>query len=212
LALSPVKIALAFQGGVDTNHDRKQVAPVKVLDLQNAVFTQDTTLIKRTGYRALGRSIEAGGGDYSGALALGSRDNELLTFTAAGTYSYRPLANNHALTGNPLSITAAERPIAKTGTEQSQADAGGQNDVTVAAWVDSRGGIWWEVIEESTGRVLRPPAQLSTVGAQPRVVPAGGVGVHVYFADQAAHVLWVAVIDTTNPTLATTCARPRSMS
>jgi hypothetical protein len=200
LALSPVKIALAFQGGVDTNHDRKQVAPVKVLDLQNAVFTQDTTLIKRTGYRALGRSIEAGGGDYSGALALGSRDNELLTFTAAGTYSYRPLANNHALTGNPLSITAAERPIAKTGTEQSQADAGGQNDVTVAAWVDSRGGIWWEVIEESTGRVLRPPAQLSTVGAQPRVVPAGGVGVHVYFADQAAHVLWVAVIDTTNPT------------
>lgn len=202
MALTPAKIALAFQGGIDTNHDRKQVAPVKLLDLQNAVFTQDTTLIKRTGYRALGQAIDAGGGNYAGAVALGRRDSELITFTTTGTYSYRPLANNHALTGNPLSITARERPIAKTGTEQSQADAGGQNNVTVAAWVDSRGGIWWEVVEESTGHVLRPPAQLSAVGTQPRVVPAGAAAIHVYFADHPAHRIYVAVIDTANPTAA----------
>lgn len=204
MALTPVKVALPFSGGFDTDRDRKQVAPVKLLDLQNAVFTQDTTLIKRSGYRALGQSIEAGGGNYTGAVALGRRDDELLTFTTGGTYSYRPLANNQALTGNPLSITARERPIAKTGTEQSQADAGGQNNVTVAAWVDSRGGIWWEVIEESTGRVLRPPARLSAVGTQPRVVPSGSSGVHVYFADHVSHVIWVAVVDTTSPLSAVT--------
>ncbi len=201
VALRPAPpLTLSFSGGFNTDQDRKQVPPVKLLDLQNAVFSQETTLIKRTGYRALGQAIEAGGGNYAGAVALGARDDELLTFTTAGAYSYRPVANNHALTGDPLSITSTERPLAKTGTEQSSADAGGQNNITVAAWVDSRGGIWWEVVEESTGRVLRPPAQLSTVGTQPRVVPAGAVGVHVYFADHSTHRLYVAVIDTTNPT------------
>lgn len=200
MALNPAKIALPFQGGIDTNHDRKQVAAVKLIDLQNAVFTQDTTLIKRSGYRALGQSIEAGGGNYSGALALGARDSELVLFASAGTYSYRPLADNFALTGNPLSITVAERPLAKTGTEQSQADAGGQNNVTVAAWVDSRGGIWWSVVEEGTGHVLRAPAQLATSGVQPRVVPVGTVFVHVYYADHVTRTIWVVVVDTTNPT------------
>lgn len=207
MTLRPAKIALPFQGGLSTDQDRKQVPAVKLLDLQNAVFTQETTLIKRTGYRALGQQIEAGGGLYSGAVALGRRDDELLLYTTGGTYSYRPLADNMALTGNPLSITAAERPIAKTGTEQSSCDAGGQNNVTVAAWVDSRGGLWWEVVEESTGRVLRAPAQLAAVGTQPRVVPAGAVNVHIYFADHAAHTIYIAVIDTTNPTAAVTPAQ-----
>lgn len=204
MALKPARLALPFQGGLSTDQDRKQVPAVKLLDLQNAVFTQETTLVKRNGYRALGQAIEAGGGNYSGALALGARDSELVLYTAAGTYSYRPIADNFALTGNPLSITAAERPIAKTGTEQSSCDAGGQNNVTVAAWVDSRGGIWWEVVEESTGRVLRAPAQLSTTGTQPRVIPVGTVFVHVYFANHTAHKIFVAVIDTTNPTAAVT--------
>lgn len=203
MALRPGKIALQFSGGIDTDTDSKQVAPVKLLDLQNAVFTQNTTLVKRSGYRALSRVIEAAGSDYSGAKALAQRGDETLVATATATLSYRPAADRWASTGSPLSITASERPIVKTGTEQSQVDAGTNSNVTAVAWMDSRGGIWWAVLEESTGRVLRPAAQLAPTGTQPRVVPVG-TALHIYYAEHAARVIWVAVVDVANPTAAVT--------
>ena len=207
MPLRPATKSVQFASGIDVGRDRKQVAEVKLLDLQNAVFTQDTTLIKRTGYRRLGQTLEVGGGNYSGAVALGARDAELVLFTTgSGALSYRPTADRWAAAGNPLSIVARERALAKTGTEQSQADAGGQNNVTVAAWVDSRGGIWWEAVEESTARVLVPPAQLSTTGTSPRVVPTGSTQIHIYWADHTAHRIWVAVVDTSTPTAAISSA------
>lgn len=197
-------LTVTFAGGLSTDQDSKQVPQVKLLDLQNAIFTADTTLKKRTGYRALGQQIENGGGLYSNAVATGKRSDELLLFTLDGTYSYRPNADRMALTGRPLSLTGRERPIAKTGTEQSQGDAGTLSNVTVAAWVDSRGGIWWEVIEESSGRALRPPAQLAAVGAEPRVIPVGPNAVHVYYTDHSINTIWVVVVDVTNPTIGVT--------
>lgn len=204
MALREGKLALPFAGGVNTDQDRKQVPAVKLLDLQNAVFTAETTLVKRTGYRALGSEIEGGGGLYSGAKGIGKRDDELLLYTTSGTYSYRPQADRMALTGNPLSITARERTVVKTGTEQTQVDAATVNNVTAVAWVDSRGGIWWALLEDSTGRQLRPAAQLSAIGTRPRVVPVGGTALHIYYADFAAHSIWVAVIDSANPMLSVT--------
>jgi len=202
MALREATVTVQFAGGLTTDQDPKQVPATKLVDLQNAVFTKDTTLQKRTGYRALGQQIEAGGATYSGALGLGRRDNELLVYTSAGTYSYRPGSDTMALTGNPVSITSREYPLAKTSTEQSQGDAATNNNVTAVAWVDSRGGIWWSVLEESTKRLLRAPAQLAAVGTEPRVVSVGTGTVHIYYADHSLSRIWVAVVDTFNPTLA----------
>lgn len=203
MALRPGKVAIPFAGGIDTDTDAKQVAPIKLLDLQNAVFTKATTLVKRSGYRAYGSAIEAGGGDVANVKAIGARSDELILFTANGTYSRRPEADTWSLTGNPVSITARDSALVKTGTEQSSCDAATNGNVTVAAWVDSRGGIWWSVVEESTGRILRAASQLSTVGTQPRVV-ASGIFLHIYFADHAANVIWIAPVNINTPTLAVT--------
>ena len=184
--------------------DRKQVPPVKLLDLQNAVFTQNTTLIKRTGYRALGTQIEGTGSSYTDAKGIGRRGDELLLFASGGTYSYRPLADRMTLTGQPTSVVASERTIVKTGTEQTTVDANTLNNVTAVAWTDSRGGLWWSVLEESTGRQLRPAAQLAAIGTQPRVVPVGGTALHIYYADHVSNSIWVAVINTGAPTAAVT--------
>ncbi|WP_196301213.1 hypothetical protein, partial [Streptococcus pneumoniae] len=45
--------------------------------------------------------------------------------------------------------------------------------VTVVAWEDSRGGIWWSVVEQTTQRILRAAEQLVVGGTMPRVVHVG---------------------------------------
>lgn len=198
--LSPQQIAIPFAGGVETRQDPKQVPPVRLLDLQNGVFTKHTTVSKRNGYRALSRVIEQGGGDYSGALALGARDDELLLFTANRAYSYREDADRWVDTGAIASLVARERVVAKTGTEQSQCDAATASGVTVVAWTDSRGGVWGALVSEE-GRLLVAPTQLGTAtSSQPRCV-AVGTYLHVYYAETDSLRIDIAVADAANPLL-----------
>lgn len=194
MALKPAKLSFQFTGGVNTLADQKGIPVSQLIDLQNAVFIRETTLVKRNGYEALGTPI-------TGARAFGVRGSELLVFSPTGTYSYRPSEDDLALTGNPISVVASERTIAKTSTEQSQADAATSGDLMGAAWVDSRGGIWYEVLVASTGRVLKPAAQLAATGTQPRCV-ACGANVLILWADHATGFLWGAAIQVLSPSSA----------
>ena len=58
MALQKAPLAVTFGGGVDTKTDAKQVAPTKLITLQNCVFTRSMTLKKRNGYSALGTGID----------------------------------------------------------------------------------------------------------------------------------------------------------
>lgn len=206
--MSPVQvqsIAIPFAGGVETQQDAKQVPATRLIDLQNGVFSSVSAVSKRNGYRALPRTVLDGGGDYSGSKALAVRNDELLLLTPTNAYSYRESQSHWVDTGAISGVIATETTIAKTGTEQSQCDSATSNGAMVAAWVDSRGGVWSQTMDASSLAILRRAAMVSPNASciRPRVVPCGQY-VHVYCVDPTANRIYISVVDTLNPRTITT--------
>lgn len=197
MALRKQPIAIPFAGGVETRQDPKQVEPVKLLDLQNAVFTRATTISKRNGYAALSRAVD-GAGDYVDAHALATRDNELLLFADGHAYSYRPEAGTWSDAGVVKAAIASDAPLARSGTQQRVPDMAIAGGVQVVAWEDSRGGVWTTTLEAATGRVLRAAAQLDAVGERPRVIKTGDV-LQVIWAAPTLGQLWIATVNPAAP-------------
>lgn len=191
-------LVVTFSGGVNTKPDAKGVAPTQLLDLQNATFTKETTLVKRNGYRALGRQVDGAGGTYAAPRGLASRDDELLLFTDERCYSYRDSSDTWADAGEVLVGQATDAPLARSGTAQTQPDVATRHGTTICAWEDSRGGVWCSVLEDATGRILLTQ-QLDAGGALPRCVQVGEV-LHVLWATGPR--IWVAVCNPATPSAA----------
>ncbi len=203
MSLAEVPIPLTFAGGVDTNTDSKSVAVTRLLALENGVFDKNTTIVKRTGYDGLAKDID-GGATYSTPTGLAARGGELVLFADDRLYSYRDSSATWSEVGRCQSIVHTERPIAATGTDQSMPDAASLGGVTVLAWEDSRGGVWWAVAELTSGRLLRPAEQLDANGQRPRCCVAGD-RLHVYYAVAAANRVWCVVV---NPSAFLTAPAP----
>jgi hypothetical protein len=189
MALRKQPLPLTFAGGVETQQDAKGVPPARLLDLQNATFVRKTSLAKRNGYRALSTLLDTSSASYTSpagtstpAVGLAARDTgELLVLTGDKAYSYRESSGRWSTTGDIASVLASDRPLARTGTVQAMPDTATANGIRVTAWEDNRGGVWSQVIEEATGRVLQGQAQLSATGFCPRVV----------VLDRTIQVLWL---------------------
>jgi hypothetical protein len=204
MALQEGRIATRIAGGVETKLDPKSVPLTRLLDLRNGVFTRGGTVSKRSGFEALSTRIDATATSYSGTRALATRDDELILFCDSQTYSYRPSKDRWNQSGAAPAVTTTEAPVVRTGTTQTAADHATSNGITVIAWEDSLGGVWWSAIEEDTGRVLRVPAQLHASGQRPRCCPVGTV-LHVYYCVPAEGTVYVLVV---NPSDATASVSP----
>lgn len=200
MALQPQGYALQFVGGIDSKTDTKQVGYTKLLDLRNAVFIKQSTLSKRNGYHALGRTIDAEYKTVSGATGIGSRDSELIEFASGRALSYRSSSDSWNDTGAVASVTASLSQVGRTGTQQQNGDAATSNGVTVMAYEDAtKGGVWCVVLEAGTQRELLPATQLHATGERPRCVAVDSV-LHVYFAVAATGRLYCAVVNPFVPT------------
>lgn len=197
MTVQPQPLAIQFAGGIETKQDSKQVPSVQLLNLENGMFIKRTTIAKRNGYAALSRQLEDGS-EYDGAIGMAKRGSELLLFNGERCYSYRPSTDRWADTGEVASITATERPIARTGTAQTVPDHATNGGVTVVAWEDSRGGVYCSVVEADGGRILLAETLLDADAISPRCVAAGTV-LHVYYAVAASAELWCAVINPVAP-------------
>lgn len=198
MTLRPQPLPIQFAGGVSTKEDSKSVPVTKLLTLENSTFVKQTTLAKRNGYAAKSRLIDGGSAEYGEAVGLASRADELLLFTADRAYSYRPSVDRWADTGEVASLTATESPIARTGTAQTMPDHATNRGVTVAAWEDSRGGVYCSVIEAGTGRILLAESLLDALGEAPRAVRCGTV-LHVYWARPTTSRIYVAIVNPATP-------------
>jgi hypothetical protein len=192
-------LPVTLGGGIDANQDRKTVANVNALDLQNVTFPQTGTLAKRNGYEALSTLIQDTGVDYGTPSGIAQRGDEILVFSNGRSYSHRPSSDEWAAAGEVSSVVAECRPIARTGTVQVIPDVAICNGIKVAAWEDSRGGIWCSVIEEDTGRHLLAQEQLSVDGETPRCV-AIGENIAVLWTQPAAGQIKIALVATSSPT------------
>jgi hypothetical protein len=158
-------------------------------------------LSKRTGYRALSTAIQDAGGNIANARGLAqSPGGEVLIFTDKRCYSYRPSDDTWADAGEVAATTCTTRPIARSGTMQTQPDVADRNGVRVVAWEDSRGGVWCDVLEADTGRVLLSQQQLdASANAQNvRCVPVGDM-VHVLWTRADLTAIQIAVVNPTRP-------------
>lgn len=198
MALVPQALPITFSGGIETKQDSKQVPTTKLLTLENATFIKQTTLAKRNGYEALSRLIDGGSSEYGTPVGLGSRDDELLLFTSARCYSYRPSVDRWVDTGEVASVQATEPPIARTGTHQTMPDHATKSGVTAVAWEDSRGGVYASVVESGTGRILLAETLLDASGQSPRCVPCGTV-LHIYWLRPSSNRIYVAIVNPVSP-------------
>lgn len=195
--MAEAELHFRFSGGVETKQDEKGVPTTKLLALENGVFTKATSIGKRNGYESVAT--------IAGGKRLATRgDTELLAFTDNRCYS---VAADGAVsdTGAVYSAVGTDRPLVVTGTQQTMPDQAVLNDVRVAAWEDSNGGVWWSVENATSGRVLKTPTQADASGISPRCVAVGNT-LHVYYVIAAAHRIMVLVVDPANPSATVTPA------
>jgi len=192
-----------FAGGVETKMDSKAVPPVRLLGLENGVFSKAISIKKRNGYALLSRVIDGTTDLVSNTRALGRRSDELLLFTQNKCYSKQSGADQWVDAGTVFSVPGYDRPAVHTGTAQTVPDHATANGVTVYAWEDSAGGVWWTVVDAVSGRVFKAAAQANAAGQRPRCVPAGD-GVHIYYAVPTLNQICVLVVNPITPTAAVT--------
>ncbi len=162
MALREVGVPVPFSGGLDTKSDPNAAPVGKLIVCENAVFDRGITLRKRNGYESLSRTVTAAGTDYSDAKALTRRGSEPVLLTDGTAYSYQASLGTWNEVGPVASVNAADESAAHTATNQTQPDHADNNGVRLLAWEDSRGGVWWTLLEVDGGRVLRAPAQVDS--------------------------------------------------
>lgn len=200
MAIRKAPLPIQFRGGIDLRQDHKSVPSTQLIDLVNGVFTRETTISKRNGYRADSMEIQQAGGLITDAKGLAARGSEKLLFTDKRCFSQRPSADRWADTGEVAATTATTRPIARTGTMQTQPDHADRNGVRVVAWEDSRGGVWCSVIEATTERILLSQTELDGAAAarNPRCIACGEVLLVIWTREDLGW-LQIAVVNPVTP-------------
>lgn len=203
MGLQEQHAVVRFAGGIETKTDSKLVPTTRLLALENGVFTKGISIKKRNGYIARSRAIDGSASQVSGLEHLAVRDDELLAFTENRCYSNQSDADQWADVGAMFSVGGTERAVVRTGTQQINGDHATHSGVSVFAWEDSRGGVWWTVRDATSGRVHRAPTQADANGQRPRCLPVGDA-LHIYYAVPTTTSLMVLIVNPGQPSAAVT--------
>lgn len=203
MALRETVQAFSFSSGIETKQNPLKVPMPKLLVLENGVFSRGTSIIKRNGLGDLGQAIEGSTSTVVGAIRMARRGSELLEFTPNRCYSRESGDSQWSDVGAVFSAVGADRPLVTTGTDQTMCDQAENGGIRVVAWEDSAVGVWWSVVDASSGRVYRAAAQADSAGISPRCVSVGG-NLHVYWANPTLGAIRVLVINPLAPAAAVT--------
>lgn len=203
MALAKGAQAYRFAGGIDTKPAPEGVSPAHLLALENGVFTRATSIRKRYGYEALPLALDGSATDLSGLIRLANRDDELLGFTSSACYSYEADAEQWSSVGAVFSVVGSDQPVVRTGTEQTVPDHATNGGVTVYAWEDSRGGVYYTVTDATSGRIHIAPTQADALATAPRCV-AVGAALHIYYAVASLGRIYIVVVNPTAPSATVT--------
>lgn len=186
-------VRFRFAGGVETKADPKTVPTAKLLVLENGVFDKASSIRKRNGYESIA--------SVPGAIRNATRGDEHVVFTATRSWSLQSNGGAPIDAGAVYSAVPADRPLVATGTDQTMPDHATLSGVTVAAWEDSLGGVWWSVQDATTGHVHRAAGQADPLGFAPRCV-AVGTNLHIYYAVPSQRRVMALVVNPADPTVA----------
>lgn len=194
---------VTFGGGVDTKTDPKQVVSAKLLSLENGVFQRAGEISKRWGYTALGQQQIGAGAPISACRAINVFNNELLLYDGSAAYSYIPAVNSWASRGKLVSVIQTNQSIVRNTSQQVAADHARVSGIDVYAWLDSRGGIRYSVVDSASGTNIMSDALLAANGAgYIRCVAMPLVPSIVVFYQDTYSNIWAAVIRPSSPAAA----------
>jgi hypothetical protein len=169
MALEAQLLEVPFRKGLDTKTNAKLVLAGTLLALENGIFTEAGTIKKRNGYIPLAKDI-LGAARIQAGEALAHYNQELLLFNSGEVYSFSAGANQWIDRGFISPITAKTTPVIRNTYSQSNPDAATNGGITVAAWVDARGGVRASVIDDATNTVILADVSLNATAVRPRVV------------------------------------------
>lgn len=175
-------LSIPFIGGVNQKTDAKALPPPKLSKLENATFSRDGALRKRSGSTAFSTTVISSSFPQTlqTCRALGAYDDELLYWTDHFLISYTQTGGAWRYRGGMESwVVTTAKPQKVTG-EQTAADRATNLGLTVYAWEDSRGGVRFSAVDSQSGLIYTADSSLDASGSRPRVV-AVGTQIHLYW-------------------------------
>jgi hypothetical protein len=204
MALRERWVPIVLSHGIDSETNPKTIVPGYFEDLENGVFTERVTIVKRPGTRILGRRLatSVGYAQLSGALGLASRDdgNDLvLPTTDDRLCSYDPSLDSWIQRGDYASMLLGLESPPRGPNEGWDATQCSSGSVQLWAWEDLRGGVYARLRNLDTGVSYGPEFRVGgSTGRQPTAL-AVGHSFHVYFVSGTANTMNVGVMNAGNP-------------
>jgi hypothetical protein len=163
--------------GLNTRDDPKLLPPLRLLDLQNAVFGKSGALCKRNGYTDLSQqTIATSPATIAACSQLATRADDLVLLDGTKLYSYSEAGDRWADRGSILGMQVTSDPVADMPDMQVGADCATADGITVYAWENpaaSPDEVLYAVYDATTGATIQAPTVLATSADRPRVLAIG---------------------------------------
>lgn len=179
MSLAGQSIPVLFSGGLDQKTAEQLVIPGKFLVLENCVRRKLGKVQKRYGYDHLGVEV-VGGSDIDAGTRLAKLNNDLLLINDDAVYSYASSSNRWIDKGDITSVLVDTDPFVRNSDRQALGDVNTSGGITVAAWEDSRGGVRYSVVDDSTGATILYDQVADAAGSKPKVVVANDTFLIMY--------------------------------
>lgn len=205
MPLNKQNINLNFQSGLDTKTDALQVAPGKLLGLQNVVFDRGGALLKRNGNAQLA-SLPNTSSTYLTTL------NDNLTAVGTSISAFSAGSDTWVSKGSITPCTLSTLPLIRNSVNQTQVDAAvASNGLVCSVYSELNAGATtykYAIADSNTGQnIVAPvaiPVSSGTVTGSPRVFLLGPYFIIAFtnVITATSHLQYIA-ISTTNPTSVT---------
>lgn len=180
MPLQKQKIAIPFVEGIDTKTDSFQTIPTRLLELENGVFTKVGKINKRFGYDILSTQVLSSGSNVTEGRGLARYRDELVLFDGARLLSFLDANNRWTEKGSLVSLTSTNESIIRNPYQQTAADFASNGTISVYVWEDSRGGLRYSVLDESSGSFIVSDQEYKTGAEKPKVYALGNNFVLTY--------------------------------
>lgn len=167
MGLPTTTLDLSFRKGIQTKTDPKLQLDGELRRLENAVFDKVGVVNKRNGFDAL--SSIANTGSIDSGAALSAIGNELNLFSGTHLYGYSDSANSWISKGKAVSIVGTNYEIVQDNDQQTTPGVATALGVECHCREDSRGGIFYSLIDSNTRTIIFPDTQLNANGVTPRI-------------------------------------------
>lgn len=203
-------VPIPFAGGIDSKTDPSQVAPGKLLDLQNGVFRQTGSVGRRWGYKALGKTVIGSASAISACAAIQPFNDELVLFDGRSAFSYIQANDAWVNKGEVVSVIQSNQQIIAGNSQQLSPDFATLGGIEVYAWEDSRGGIRYSIFDAAHGTTVINDQPLypgmSTTARAPKCMAFPAANLILVFFDDSFGDIAFCKFSPSNPALANTGA------